>query len=162
MSAEQAFLADLRTRAAEVLELLGIAKILKEIHRMAINVDALKADFEQLRTDLNTKLAELRDAIAAQGTIPADVQAKLDALDEEINAADLSVKAPEQTGTAPGSPEPAGAASGQATVPATDTVAGTAADGIEHPDGSIAPPADSVPTTAPGPAISQNEQLSNG
>lgn len=150
MSAEQAFLVALRTRAAEVLELLGIAEILKEIRRMAVNVDALKADFEQLRTDLNTKLAELRDAIAAQGTIPADVQAKLDALDEEINAADLSVKAPE-AGTAPGSPEPAGAASGQATVPATDAVAPAAPDGVEHPDGSIAPP-----------AVSMNEQLSNG
>lgn len=155
-------MAALRTRATEVLELLGIAEIIKEIRRMTVNVDALKADFEQLRTDLNTKLTELRDAIAAQGTIPADVQEKLDALDQEINAADLDVKAPEQTGTAPGSPEPVPAGAGSPTVPATDTVAGTAPDGIEHPDGSIAPPADSAPSTEPGPPISRNEQLANG
>lgn len=58
-------------------------------------VDQLAQDFATYQTDVQTDFDELKAQIAASnpGGIPADVQAKIDALDATINAADVAAKA---------------------------------------------------------------------
>jgi hypothetical protein len=148
----------------ELAELLGVRLILEEVRRMAVSVDQLVADFETYHQDVSNKLdelkAELDAALANEGGIPAEVQAKLDELDAAVQTADQSltaareqgVEAPAgtrgvapQAGTLAGqvATQPAGTGmttvGGQPTVPVTDATPEPAGEGVVHSDGSVAP-----------------------
>lgn len=96
----------------------GQDHVLKALHRIAerlaaietnqeqimTDVDQLVTDFTTFKGDVTTALdglkatveelkAELAAALANQGGIPPEVQAKLDALDQDVLAADTAVKA---------------------------------------------------------------------
>ncbi len=87
-----------------------LAAIYHTLEHLVTTVDQLAQDFATYQTDVQTDFDELKAQIAASngGTIPADVQAKIDALDATINAADVVAKAEVTTPT----PQP--------TAPATD------------------------------------------
>lgn len=86
----------------ELATLLGVAELTEEVRAMAVSVDQLVSDFEQYKTDVDTKLSELSDALdaamAQQGGIPLEVQQKLDELDATVAAADQALTAAKQQG----------------------------------------------------------------
>lgn len=86
-------------------DLLACIHDLKET--LMSTVDQLASDFTKYQADVTTALSELKTelatALAAQGGVPADVQAKLDALDSAVTAADTSLTAPAAPASGTGS-----------------------------------------------------------
>lgn len=91
-----------------------LAAIHHTLEHLVTTVDQLAQDFATFQTDVQTGFDALKAQIAASNPngIPADVQAKIDALDATINSADVAVKA--ETTTAPPAPT-APAADGSST-----------------------------------------------
>jgi NAD(P)-dependent dehydrogenase (short-subunit alcohol dehydrogenase family) len=68
-------------------------KIMADVDTLTADFDAYKGDVTSALDGLKATIEELKAEIAATGTVvPPEVQAKLDALDADIAAADAAVK----------------------------------------------------------------------
>ena len=95
--------AQINRRLARIEAALGI--IINEEETIVADIEQLTADFNQYKTDVGAAFgrlqASLDAALAAQGGVPADVQAQMDALDTAIQGADAEAVAEDPAPPAP-------------------------------------------------------------
>jgi hypothetical protein len=102
-------LGPIETRLARIERLVKRegAEIMADIDTLTADFDTYKGDVTAALGGLKTTVQELRDELAAAGTVvPPAVQAKLDALDADIEAADAALS-PAPTEPAPTDEAPA-------------------------------------------------------